>query len=206
MSNNKINNRAPVGLVMLLSTALLINYVDRGSIATAAPLLEKELSLSASEMGWVLAVFYWAYAPMQPVMGWCADRFGPARVLADRFRAVEPCHRGDGSGRRAGRPRRVAFADGRRRVRLLPERAQLAVAQRARRYSVAVQRRRCSSAPWSGPALGTLLGGLIMVRFGWRAMFLVMGLASLRLARFLAALDAQRTKQRTRRRTGSHRR
>ena len=30
-----------------------------------------------------------------------------------------------------------------------------------------------------GPAIGTLLGGLIMVRYGWRAMFIVVGLASL---------------------------
>jgi MFS family permease len=30
-----------------------------------------------------------------------------------------------------------------------------------------------------GPALGTLLGGLIMVRYGWRAMFIGLGLASL---------------------------
>ncbi len=65
----------------MLSLALMINYIDRGSIATAAPLLQKELSLSPSEIGWVLAVFYWAYAPMQPVMGWLADRIGPATVL-----------------------------------------------------------------------------------------------------------------------------
>ena len=30
-----------------------------------------------------------------------------------------------------------------------------------------------------GPAFGTMLGGFIMVGYGWRAMFLVMGLASL---------------------------
>ncbi len=30
-----------------------------------------------------------------------------------------------------------------------------------------------------GPAVGALLGGFLMVRYGWRAMFLVMGLASL---------------------------
>jgi MFS family permease len=30
-----------------------------------------------------------------------------------------------------------------------------------------------------GPAIGTLLGGLLMVRYGWRAMFIVMGLASM---------------------------
>src|SRR5262245_66417660 len=77
--------RAPIGLVTLLSVALLINYVDRGSIATAAPMLERELELSASEMGWILAAFYWAYAPMQPVMGWLADRFGPARVMSGGF-------------------------------------------------------------------------------------------------------------------------
>ena len=40
--------RAPIGLVALLSVALLVNYIDRGSIATAAPLLEQELGLSAS--------------------------------------------------------------------------------------------------------------------------------------------------------------
>jgi len=77
--------RAPLALVTLLSVALLVNYIDRGSIATAAPLLEQELGLSASQMGWVLAAFYWAYAPMQPVMGWLADRYGPARVLSGGF-------------------------------------------------------------------------------------------------------------------------
>ena len=31
-------------------------------------------------------VLYWAYAPdATTVMGWCADRFGPARVLAAGF-------------------------------------------------------------------------------------------------------------------------
>jgi sugar phosphate permease len=57
---------APIGLVALLAVALLVNYIDRGSIATAAPMLEQELGLSASEMGWVLAAFYWAYAPNNP--------------------------------------------------------------------------------------------------------------------------------------------
>ena len=69
----------------MLSLALMINYIDRGSIATAAPLLQEELSLSPSEMGWVLAVFYWAYAPMQPVMGWFADRIGPAHRAGGGF-------------------------------------------------------------------------------------------------------------------------
>ena len=83
--NSSLLGRAPAGLVVMLSLALMINYIDRGAIATAAPLLQDELSLSPSEIGWVLAVFYWAYAPLQPVMGWLADRIGPAIVLAAGF-------------------------------------------------------------------------------------------------------------------------
>ena len=178
MSNNNINNRAPVGLVMLLSTALLINYVDRGSIATAAPLLEKELSLSASEMGWVLAVFYWAYAPMQPVMGWCADRFGPARVLATGFViwSLATAATGLVGGLVALVVLRLLMGVG--ESAFYPSALSL-----LSRNVLAIQRGRATATMQFGavvgPALGTLLGGLIMVRFGWRAMFLVMGLASL---------------------------
>ena len=89
------------------------------SIAAASPsrrrCWRKSCSLSASEMGWVLAVFYWAYAPMQPVMGWCADRFGPARVLAAGFLLWSLATALDRFRRRARRARRAAAADGRRR-------------------------------------------------------------------------------------------
>ena len=30
---------------------MLLNYIDRGNLATAAPLLQEELSLSATQMG-----------------------------------------------------------------------------------------------------------------------------------------------------------
>ena len=72
--------RTPIALVALLSFALLINYVDRGSIGIAAPLIQTEFHLSPSQMGWVLVAFFWAYAPMQPFMGWLADRIGAERV------------------------------------------------------------------------------------------------------------------------------
>ncbi len=178
MTNPSAATRAPLGLVALLSTALLINYVDRGSIATAAPLLEKELTLSPSEMGWVLAAFYWAYAPMQPVMGWFADRFGPARVLAGGFLiwslatattglvgglvALVALRMMMGIGESAFYPSALSLLS-----RNVPP-LQRARATATMQFGAVV-----------GPALGTLLGGMIMVRYGWRAMFIVMGTASL---------------------------
>ncbi len=170
--------RAPVGLVALLSVALLINYVDRGSIAIAAPLLEVELRLSASEMGWVLAAFYWAYAPMQPVMGWCADRFGPARVLAAGFLlwSLATALAGFAGGVAALVALRLTMGIG--EATFYPSALSLlsrnvAVTQRARATAT------MQFGAVIGPAVGTVLGGLILVRYGWRAMFVVMGLASL---------------------------
>src|SRR5687768_2372239 len=170
--------RAPLGLVALLSVALLVNYIDRGSIATAAPMLEQELRLSASEMGWVLAAFYWAYAPMQPVMGWLADRYGPARVLSVGFLlwSLATAANGLAGGLAALVLLRLLMGVG--EATFYPS----ALSLLSRRVP-ALQRARATATMQFGavvgPAIGTLLGGLLMLRYGWRAMFIVMGLASL---------------------------
>lgn len=178
MNRTSAAARAPLGLVALLATALLVNYVDRGSIATAAPLLEKELSLSPIEMGWVLAAFYWAYAPLQPVSGWLADRFGPARVLAGGFLvwSLATALTGFVGGLVALVALRLAMGVG--ESTFYPSALSL-----LSRNVPPVQRARATAVMQFGavvgPALGTFLGGLIMVRHGWRAMFIVMGSASL---------------------------
>ena len=48
----------------LLAIAVFINYVDRGNLATAAPLLQVDLNLSNTQVGLLLSAFYWTYAPM----------------------------------------------------------------------------------------------------------------------------------------------
>lgn len=170
--------RAPVGLVALLSLALLVNYADRGSISVAAPLLGKELDLSASEIGWVLGLFYWAYAPLQPVMGWCADRFGPARVLAAGFLvwSVATGLMGIAGGLTALVVLRLLMGAG--EATFYPS----ALSLLARNVPAAQRARATATMQFGaliGPAAGALLGGWVMVRYGWRAMFLVMGAASL---------------------------
>jgi hypothetical protein len=46
----------------LLFLSVLINYVDRGNLSVAAPLLKDELHLSASKLGVLLAAFFWTYS------------------------------------------------------------------------------------------------------------------------------------------------
>jgi MFS family permease len=171
-------SRAPIGLVALLSVALLVNYADRGSLSVAAPLLREELGLSASEIGWVLGLFYWAYAPLQPVMGWCADRFGPARVLAAGFVlwSLATALTGVAGGLAALIVLRLAMGAG--EATFYPS----ALSLLSRNVAVPHRARATATMQFGaliGPAAGALLGGWLMLLYGWRAMFLVMGGASL---------------------------
>jgi MFS family permease len=171
-------SRPPIGLVLLLSVALLVNYVDRGSIATAAPMLERELGLSASEMGWVLAAFYWAYAPMQPVMGWLADRYGPARILAAGFLLWSIATAAGGLAGGLATLVLVRLLMGVGEATFYPS----ALSLLSRRVPSAQRARATATMQFGavlGPAIGTFLGGLVMLHYGWRTMFIVMGLASL---------------------------
>jgi MFS family permease len=173
--NSSLTGHAPAGLVVMLSLALMINYIDRGAIATAAPLLQDELKLSPSEIGWVLAVFYWAY---EPVMGWLADRIGPAIILAGGFALWSLATAATGlvwglaslvvlrllmgAGEATFYPSALSLL-----VRNVPP-TQRALATATMQFGAVL-----------GPAIGTLLGGMIMLHFGWRTMFVVMGCASL---------------------------
>lgn len=173
-----VSARTPVGLVALLSLALLVNYADRGSISVAAPLLGKELALGEVEIGWVLGLFYWAYAPLQPVMGWCADRFGPARVLACGFLvwSLATGLMGIAGGLTALVVLRLLMGAG--EATFYPS----ALSLLARNVPASQRARATATMQFGaliGPAAGALLGGWVMVRYGWRAMFLVMGGASL---------------------------
>src|ERR1700678_1753794 len=69
-------------LVWMLGAALFINYVDRGNLATSAPVLKDALKLSNSQIGVLTSAFFWVYAPGQLVAAWVVQRLGPYRALA----------------------------------------------------------------------------------------------------------------------------
>src|SRR5258708_28586707 len=76
------DSRATARVVMLVTACVLINYVDRGNLATAAPLMQDQLGLSATQIGVLLSAFYYGYVLCMPGMGWLAERYGAQRVLA----------------------------------------------------------------------------------------------------------------------------
>jgi MFS transporter, ACS family, D-galactonate transporter len=72
-------------LIGLLASATFINYLDRGSLAVAMPVMSKELGLDPVAQGIALSAFFWTYAAMQIPMGWAVDRYSIKKVYGVSF-------------------------------------------------------------------------------------------------------------------------
>jgi MFS family permease len=164
--------------VFLLAAVLFINYVDRGALPTAAPLMQADLKLDPRQLGWLFSAFFWTYSLMQIPVGWLAERFGAQRVLAlglalwgvatisiglvHTFPMLFLLRLLLGIGESVG----------------FPCVAKLVVA-------VVPLKNLCTAngvvacGYLFGPAVGTFFGGLLMAAYGWRAAFLVFGALSL---------------------------
>src|SRR5689334_6307488 len=82
--DSKARSNKPVWLG-LLAISVLINYVDRGNLAVAAPLLKQELHLSATQLGVLITAFFWSYTVVLAISGWIVDRLNVNWVLASGF-------------------------------------------------------------------------------------------------------------------------
>ena len=75
----KLSHRWLVLSVFVLSST--INYLDRQTLATLAPVLLSELRLSNAEYGWIVSAFSITYAACAPFAGLLIDRIGEVLQL-----------------------------------------------------------------------------------------------------------------------------
>ena len=174
----KGTGRAGSALIALLGIAVFFNYVDRGAIGIAAPLMTAELKLRPEAFGLVVSAFFWVYAPVQLVVGWLVDRFNVYKLMAAGviLWSAGTLLTGFAAGFGSllllrillGVGETIAFPGGSKIItRHVPtERRGMANAVLA--LGIAL-----------GPAAGTLAGGLILASFGWRAIFFAFGTVTL---------------------------
>jgi MFS family permease len=164
----------------LLALSVFINYVDRGNLSVAAPPLQSELSLSPEQLGLLLSGFFWTYAAFQlfGIAGWLVDRFDVGMIyaggyllwsgataltgLVNGFTALFALRLLLGVGESVAYPAYSKILSGH-----FPE--------HHRGFANAL----IDAGSKMGPALGTLMGGVLIARFGWRPFFIVLGTASL---------------------------
>jgi MFS family permease len=165
-------------LVILLGAAVFLNYVDRGAIAVAAPLMKGDLGLTATEFGTAVSAFFWIYAPVQFVVGWLCDRFSVYRLMAWGvvLWALSTLLMGFVGGFLSLLVLRVILGVGESVV--FPASGKI-IARHIPPEGRGVANAWCSAGIALGPAVGTLAGGMILASLGWRAIFIVFGLATL---------------------------
>jgi sugar phosphate permease len=64
---------APALVLALLCAMYFLYYVDRVSIATAAPLIKADLKISNTQLGLAFSAFAIPYAFFQLIGGWIGD-------------------------------------------------------------------------------------------------------------------------------------
>jgi ACS family D-galactonate transporter-like MFS transporter len=69
-------------ILALLFLSVVINYLDRANLSIAGPVLAKELGIHSIRMGLVFSAFGWSYVLCQVPGGWLVDRIHPHKLYA----------------------------------------------------------------------------------------------------------------------------
>ncbi len=68
--------RVRIGILVLITLATMLNYLDRSVMGVAKPALTAELGIDAVTMGFIFSAFSWTYALAQVPGGAVLDRLG----------------------------------------------------------------------------------------------------------------------------------
>ena len=165
-------------IIGLLAVMVLINYVDRGTLSTAGPLIRDELKLSNSQLGILLSAFYWTYVPAHAVVGWLTEKFNAYLVLAAGLAIWAS------ATALTGLAHGFTLLLGLRLLLGIGESAAFPCSSKLFGQHLPPERMGFANGLFStglalGPAFGVYFGGEIMARAGWRMSFILFGVASL---------------------------
>jgi sugar phosphate permease len=165
----------------MLVVAGVINYIDRATLAVANPLIREGLGLSIADMGYLLSAFLWAYAFAQLPTGAMVDKLWPRVLLTFGLSLWSFAQFLGGVVQNFGQ------FFGARLLLGVGEAPQFSTAARVvrdwfhpRDRGLATGIFNCASS--LGTAIAVPLLTFLMLTFGWRIMFMIMGIAGLAMA------------------------
>jgi MFS family permease len=165
-------------VVLLLALAVFINYVDRGNLATAGPLIKDQLGLTATKLGLLLSMFYWSYTPGQILAGWLCEKINPYRALALGLAVWSAATALTGLATSFAMLIGLRLLLGLGESTIFPGSSKL-VGQHLPPEKNSHANGLIAVGLALGPAFGTYFGGLLLGGIGWRALFVLFGLGSL---------------------------
>jgi MFS transporter, ACS family, D-galactonate transporter len=165
-------------VVVLLAISVFINYIDRGNLSIAAPMLKDELGISAAQLGLLLSAFFWTYACLHLFYGWLVDRLNVNWIFAGAFLLWSAATAATGMVHTFAMLFVLRLLLGMGEAASYPSYNKI-IALNFEEEHRGVANSVLASGLLLGPGFGMLFGGLLMARFGWRPFFIVLGLASM---------------------------
>jgi len=163
---------------LILAFGFLVNYIDRGNISVAAPLIQSEFNFNPTRLGFLFSAFFLSYALMQIPAGFLVDRFKLKWLYAVAFVWWSVANAG------------IALAGGFMSLLVLRvllsagEAISLPASSKLLATAFPEQERGIANGILDsgykfGPAIGVLFGGFFLAHHGWRMLFVVTGLGGL---------------------------
>jgi MFS family permease len=157
---------------------VLINYVDRGNLSVAGQTLRSEFRLTQAKLGILFAAFFITYTLMQFIVGWLVDHFDPARILAAGFLVWSLATAATGIAPVFS----VLFTM--RLILGIGEGVALPCSSKLLAQNLSERHRGFAAGAFmaslrAGNAVGTFGAGMLMAAYGWRPVFIWIGLISL---------------------------
>ncbi len=161
-------------IIALVFLATLINFIDRLTIATLAPVLTVDLALTNQQFGSLTIWFLVAYTASQGLSGWLYDRIGTRRGFALSSFVWSVAASAHAFARSLGGLRALRFVLGLGEAGNWPGAAKV-IAEwfpaRERAFAMGIFN--------SGVAMGNIVAVPLIIwlqlRFGWRTAFLATG-------------------------------
>jgi sugar phosphate permease len=165
----------------MLVVAGVINYVDRATLAVANPLIRQDLGLNIADMGYLLSAFLWAYAFAQLPTGAMVDKLWPRVLLTCGLALWSFAQFLGGLVQSFGQFFAARLLLGVGEAPQFPTGARVVRAWfHPRDRGLATGIFNCASS--LGTAIAVPLLTFLMLSFGWRVMFMIMGVAGLAMA------------------------
>ena len=170
--------RAALALLVLSG---VVNYIDRATLAVGNQLIRHDLNLSVAQMGFLLSAFLWAYAFAQLPTGALVDRLGPRLLLTLGLSTWSVAQAMGGLV--------TSFSQfvGARILLGIGEAPQFPTGARVVRDWFNPRERGSATGVYNcastlGTAIGAPLLTALMLKFGWRWMFIIMSFVGLVVA------------------------
>lgn len=167
-------------VVALCTLASIIAYVDRVNLSVAVidTDFKQVFNLSNTDRGLVNSAFFWSYAALQIPSGWLVDKYGSKLPLALSFVIWSIVSAATALATGFTELFTLRFLLGIGEAPMHP------ASMRWIRYHFAEKERGLAigifmSGSKYGPALGTLAAAWLIQAYGWRAMFMILGVGSL---------------------------